>query len=71
LYGSGVWTITAAEQKRLKPMEMWYYRRMMKIYWIERITNEEVIRRVAEKRNIINVLRRRERNMGQILRAEQ
>jgi hypothetical protein len=50
-------------------MEMWFYRRMMKIKWTERITNEEVLRRVGEKRNIINTLRRRNgKYIGHILR---
>jgi hypothetical protein len=59
LYTSEAWTITAAEQKRRETMEMWCYRRMLKVKWTERITNEEVLRRVGEKRNIINALRRR------------
>jgi hypothetical protein len=41
----------------------------MKIKWAERITNEGVLRRVGEKRNIINTLRRgRDRFIGRILR---
>jgi hypothetical protein len=39
-------------------MEMWCYRRMMKIKWTESITNG-VLRRAGEKRNIINTLRKR------------
>jgi hypothetical protein len=69
LYGSEAWTITAAEQKRPEAMEMWCYRRMLKIKWTERITNEEVLRRVGEKRNIMNTVRRRRgRYIGYILR---
>jgi hypothetical protein len=42
---------------------------MMKVKWTERITNEEVLRRVGEKRNIMNTLRRRRgRFTGYILR---
>jgi hypothetical protein len=42
---------------------------MLKIKWTERITNEEVLRRVGEKRNIMNVFRRsRGRFIGHILR---
>jgi hypothetical protein len=69
LYGSEAWTITAAEQKRLEAMETWCYRRMLKIKWTERITNEEVLRIVGEKRNImITVRKRRGRFIGHILR---
>jgi hypothetical protein len=42
---------------------------MLKIKWIERITNEEVLRRVGEKKNIMNTFRRsRGRFIGNILR---
>ncbi|VVC45927.1 Hypothetical protein CINCED_3A006856 [Cinara cedri] len=38
---------------------MWCWRRMEKISWIERITNEEVLRTVEEKRTLIDVIRER------------
>jgi hypothetical protein len=42
---------------------------MMKVKWTEGITNEEVLRRVGEKRNIMNTHRRRRgRFIGHILR---
>jgi hypothetical protein len=69
LYGCEAWTITATKQGRLEAMEMWCYRRMMNVKWTERITNKEVLRRVGEKRNIMNTLRRRRsRCIGHILR---
>jgi hypothetical protein len=58
LYGSKAWA-TAVEQKRLETMDMrGNYTRMTKVMRTERITNEEVVRRVREKRNILNLLRR-------------
>jgi hypothetical protein len=68
LYGSEAWTRTAAERKRLEAMEIWYYRRMLRVKWTGRIYNEEVLIRVGEKRNIMNTLRRRDRFIGHILR---
>jgi hypothetical protein len=52
------WTMIVAEQKRLEAMEMRCYRRIMKIKWTERMTNEEVLRRSIEKRNILKTPRR-------------
>jgi hypothetical protein len=56
LYGSEPWAITAVEQKRLEAMEMWCYKRMMKVKGGVRVTNKEVLRGVGEKRNILNPL---------------
>jgi hypothetical protein len=40
-------------------MEMWCHRKIIKIMWTERITYEEILRRVGEKRNIMNSFKRR------------
>lgn len=45
LYGAETWTLKQEDIIRLEACEMWFWRRMMKISWIERITNEEVPRR--------------------------
>jgi hypothetical protein len=69
LSGSEIWTITAAEQNRQEAIGTWCYRRMMKVKWTERVTGEEVLRRVVGKRNIRNSLRRRRgKFIGHILR---
>ena len=40
LFGSEAWTLTATEKARVEAFEMWCYRRMMKIKWIGRESNE-------------------------------
>ena len=50
--GCETWTIRKAERKRVEAFEMWCYRRMMNIKWMNRITNEEVLGRVEEKRTL-------------------
>ena len=36
--------------RRLEAFEMWIWRRMEKISWPDRVTNEEIVRRVNEDR---------------------
>ena len=56
-----------AERKSLKAG--WCYRRIMKIKWIDRITNEKVIERIRERRILWKSLRkRRGQMMGHTLR---
>jgi len=43
----------------MESFEMWYWRRMEKISWTDRVRNEEVLRRVKEKRNIVQTTKRR------------
>ena len=52
MYGCETWTIGEAERKRLEAFEMSCYRRMMNIKWMDRITNEEVLVRIGERRTL-------------------
>src|SRR5688572_33130650 len=50
LYGSETWTMRQEDIKRLEAFEMWIWRRMEKISWVERRTNEEILQLVEEKK---------------------
>ena len=64
MYGCEIWTIGEAERKRLEAFEMWCYKRMM-----DRITNEEVLGRIGERRTMWkNLKKRRGQMMGPTLR---
>jgi hypothetical protein len=38
---------------------MWWWRRIEKISWTDRVKNEEVLHRVKEERNILHTIKRR------------
>jgi len=40
------WSMTRADKKRLEAMEMWIWKMMEKISWVDKISNEEVLQRV-------------------------
>uniref|UniRef100_A0A8D8XC77 Uncharacterized protein n=1 Tax=Cacopsylla melanoneura TaxID=428564 RepID=A0A8D8XC77_9HEMI len=58
LYGSEAWTMGCVDQRRLEAFEMWCYRRMMKIRWMDKVTNEEVLRKVNDSSSLWNTLNR-------------
>jgi len=71
LYGSETWTMKKADIRKLESCEMWMWRRVEKISWTERVTNEEVLRRVGEKRTMVDtVWKRKARWIGHILRSD-
>ena len=41
-----------AERKILDALKMWYYRRMIKIKGLDRITIEKVLKKIREKRTL-------------------
>jgi hypothetical protein len=61
--------LRSVDQKHLESFEMWCWRRMEKISWIDHVRNEEVLLRVKEQRNILREISKRKANwIGDILR---
>ena len=72
LYGCETWTLKKADEERLQAAEMWFWRRMLKISWTERKTNEEVLQRVGIGRELLSSVRSRQmRFVGHIVRREE
>jgi hypothetical protein len=44
LYGAETWTLQAVDQKHLESFEMWCWRRMEKISWIDHARNEVLLK---------------------------
>ena len=59
LYGAEMWTLQKVDQKYLKSLEMWCWRRMENISWNDYVRNEEVLHRIKDERHIIYKKRRR------------
>ena len=71
LYGSETWTLRKEDIRRLEAVEMWMWKRMEKVSWMDKITNEEILNKVGEKRQLISVIRNRQKNwIGHVLRGE-
>ena len=71
LYGCESWTMGKEEELRILALEMWLYRRMLKIPWTAKKTNEEVLAMAKAEREIIsNIQQRQMRFLGHILRRD-
>src|SRR5215469_16834144 len=50
---------------------MWCMRRLLKIKWISRVSNEEVLNRMGTRRNSIRIIRKQKLSyLGHIMRSE-
>ena len=71
LFGCETWTIGKEDEQRIQAFEMWLYRRMLKIKWTEKKTNEEVLAMANAEREILkNIKGRQLRFLGHVLRRE-
>ena len=55
-YGSECWVLKSTDRKRIDGFEMWCYRRVLRISWIEKKTNEEVLQKINIQRRLLNIL---------------
>ena len=59
-------------QKKLEATEMWFMRRMLRIPWTAKITNQEVLNRANTSRSLIKEIRGRQLSfLGHILRRRE
>ena len=70
LYGSECWRMTATELSRLKSFHTTCLRRILRIFWPETISNEDLLRRCNQEDMGTIILRRRWRWIGHVLRRK-
>ena len=69
-YGCEAWTFSKEIIRRINAFQLWCYRRLLKISYMDRVTNEEVMRRVGERRKWSDELAQRKlRFAGHVLRG--
>ena len=71
LYGSENWTLNKTDIRKIKAAEMWFLRRMEKVKWTEKITNEEVLNKTIQNSNIMSDISKRQISFfGHIMRKD-
>ena len=45
MYGCESWTVKKAEHRRIDPFELWCWRRLLRVPWTARISNQSILRR--------------------------
>lgn len=71
MYGSECWTISSEMEKKLEAMKMWCYRRVLRLLWTKKVTNEEVLKRLRKGRRLMKKIRNIQLEfLGHIMRKE-
>ena len=47
LYGCESWTIKKAKRQRIDAFELWYWRRLLRVPWIARRSNQSILREIS------------------------
>src|SRR6476469_4061355 len=71
LYGCETWTMRKEEINRFNASEMWVWRKMGKVSWMDKRTNEQILSSMNEKRSLIKTIRDRKKNwIGHVVRGD-
>lgn len=71
MYGVESWTLTQNMSNRLEAFEMWVYRRILKISWTDRISNERVLQMVNKEVEVLKTVKKRKlQYFGHIMRSD-
>ena len=69
LYGCESWTISSSCKKKLDALEMWCYRKMMRVSWVKKISHERLLNMVSRERRLLVAIRRRQlKFVGHVVR---
>lgn len=70
-YGAETSTLYKGLTNTMEAFEMWVYRRILKVPWMQKVTNEEVLRRMNMKREIsMSINQRKHKHLGHIIRVQ-
>ena len=58
MYGCEAWTIDKQTQRRLEAVEMWFLRRMLRLPWTAKKTNEMISKEAETNRSLVQKIRK-------------
>ena len=47
MYGCENWTIKKAERRRIDAFELWYWRRLLRVPWTARRSNQSILKKIS------------------------
>ena len=59
LYGSDTWTFRKRDEERIEAAEIWFYRRLLRVQWTDKRTNESILEELSETRQVLKEINKR------------
>ena len=72
LYGCEAWCQKQTDNKRIEACEMWFYRRLLRVSWKDKRTNEDILRKLKTSRQMLSLIGQRKlRYIGHATRNQE
>ena len=52
MYGCQSWTIKKAEHRRIDAFELWYWRRLLRVPWTARKSNQSILKEISPEYSV-------------------
>ena len=52
VYGCESWTVKKAEHRRIDAFELWYWRRLLRVPWTARRSNQSILKEISPGRSL-------------------
>ena len=56
MYGCAAWTLIKADEKKIEAAEMWFYRRLLRVKWTEKRTNQSVLKEIGSPKQMLETI---------------
>ena len=71
LYSAETWILKRVDRDRLEAFEMWCWRKMLGIKWMDKTSNRDVLDRAEEERSILSCIwTRKKKWIGHVIRGD-
>ena len=72
MYECESWTIKKAEHQRINAFKMWHWRRLLRVPWTERRSNESILKEINPEDSLEELmLKLKLQNLGLLMRKSQ
>ena len=69
MYGCERWTIKKAEHRRIDAFELWYWRKLSRVPWIARRSNQSILKEISPECSLEGLmLKLKLQNFGHLMR---
>ena len=70
-YGSECWILETTDRKKINSFELWCYRRLLRINWTDKRTNEYVLSKIGTSERLLStIVKRKMAFVGHIFRKD-
>ena len=69
MYGYESWTVKKAERRRIDAFELWYWRRLLRVPWTARRSNQSILKEISPGCSLVGLmLKLKLQNFGHLMR---